>query len=380
MSTYGFLAPVVNLDMTTESLDSRITITRALNTATRVNSSGLVEVVNANLPRFDYTLNTGGTCKGLLVEESRINICRQSQDLNTTWTKNSAGVTPDAAISPDGTQNADLLSFTGGAFQTLYQDITVTSGQVYTLSFYAKAATVGNTPFRVWIAQVGGSATVITPTQEWVRYTITGTAPDTSVRTTFGVMATGAAVDVYIWGVQLELGAYATSYIPTTTVSVTRNADVVTITGGDFSGFWQAGRGGVIAEALPSVVSGTRPVVQFDDGTTNEVIAVRGNTTNPELYIVDGGVDQAQIDAGTIAANTSYVFRGWWDSNDCKAKVDSGAVVADTSATMPTVTQMRIGCDGTNYLNGHVATIRYYDRFCDRIYTRRKSKAIFQIM
>jgi len=380
MSTYGFLAPVVNLDMTTEALDPRVTVTRASNTATRVNSSGLVEVVNADLPRFDYTLNTGGTCKGLLIEESRINICRQSQDLNTTWTKNSASVTPDAAISPDGTQNADLLSFTGAAFQSLYQDITVTSGQVYTLSFYAKAATVGNTPFRVWIEQVGGSATVIKPTQEWVRYTITATAPDTSVRTTFGTVTPPVAADVYIWGVQLELGAFATSYIPTTTGSVTRNADVATITGGDFSGFWQAGRGGVIAAALPSVVSGTRPVVQFDDGTANEIIAVRGNTTNPELYIVDGGADQAQMDAGTIAANTSYVFHGWWDTNDCKAKVGGGAVVADTTATIPTVTQMRIGCDGTNYLNGHVATIRYYDRFSDRIYTRRKSKAIFTIM
>lgn len=380
MSTYGFLAPVVNLDMTTESLDSRTTVTRALNTATRVNSSGLVEVVNANLPRFDYTLNTGGACKGLLIEESRINICRQSEDLGTTWTKSGASVTVNAAVSPDGTQDADLLSMTGGVFQMLYQDIGVTSGQQYTLSFYAKSATGANTQFRAWIEQAGGSATVITPTQSWVRYSITATATDANVRTAFSTIISASAVDVYIWGVQLELGAFATSYIPTTTASVTRNADVATITGGDFSGFWQAGRGGVIAEALPSVVSGTRPVVQFDDGTTNEVIAVRGNTANPELYIVDGGVDQAQIDAGTIAANTSYVFYGWWDTNDCKAKVDSGAVVADTSATMPTVTQMRIGCDGTNYLNGHVATIRYYDRFCDRIYTRRKSKAIFQIM
>src|SRR5690606_36769293 len=133
-----------------------------------------------------------------------------------------------------------------------------------TLSFYDKAATVGNTPFRVWIVQVGGSATVITSTQEWVRYTITATAPDTSVRTTFGTVTPPVAADVYIWGVQLELGAYATSYIPTTTRSVTRHADVATISGGDFSGFWQAVRGGVIVDALPSVVSGTRPVVQYD--------------------------------------------------------------------------------------------------------------------
>jgi hypothetical protein len=46
--------PRMALDFTTGVLDSRVTITRALNTATRVNSSGFVEIVNANLPRFDY--------------------------------------------------------------------------------------------------------------------------------------------------------------------------------------------------------------------------------------------------------------------------------------------------------------------------------------
>ena len=60
--------PRLALDFTTASLDPRVTFTRALNTATRINSSGLVETVNADTPRFDYTLNPGGACKGLLIE------------------------------------------------------------------------------------------------------------------------------------------------------------------------------------------------------------------------------------------------------------------------------------------------------------------------
>jgi hypothetical protein len=115
--------------------------------------------------------------------------------------------------------------------------------------------------------------------------------------------------------------------------------------------------------------------VQFDDGTANEIIALRGNVADPELYIVDGGAPQAQLDAGTIAANTAYSLTGWWATDDCKARQDSGAVVTDTTATIPTVTQMRIGSDGTNYLNGTIATIGYYDSFFGRpIYTRRKNK------
>ena len=185
---------------------------------------------------------------------------------------------------------------------------------------------------------------------------------------------------IYFWGAQLEAGAFATSYIPTTATALTRNADVATITGTDFSDWWQAGLGGATVQALPSTVSGIRPLIQFDDGTANNLIALRGNTTNPELYIVDGGTPQAQIDAGTIASNTNYSLTGWWATNDCKARLDSGAVVTDTSATIPTVTQAQLGSDGTNYLNGHLASISYYDSFSEQIYTRRKNKAVFNLM
>jgi hypothetical protein len=187
-------------------------------------------------------------------------------------------------------------------------------------------------------------------------------------------------VNIYIWGFQLESGSFVTSYIPTTSAAVTRNADVATITGTNFSGFWNAGVGGTTVTALPSTVSGTRPLVQFDDGTANEIIALRGNTTNPELYIVDGGTPQAQIDAGTIAANTSYTLTGWWQTNFCAARLSNGARVEDLTATIPTVTQMRIGSDGTNYLNGTIATIYYYDRFTSQIYNRRKNKVIFSVL
>lgn len=185
---------------------------------------------------------------------------------------------------------------------------------------------------------------------------------------------------VYFYGLQVELGAFPTSYIPTTTTALTRNADVATITGTNFSGFWNAGVGGTTVTALPSTVSGTRPLVQFDDGTANEIIALRGNTTNPELYIVDGGTPQAQIDAGTIAANTSYTLTGWWQTNFCAARLSNGARVEDLTATIPTVTQMRIGSDGTNYLNGTIATIYYYNVLTGQIYTRRKNKVILSVI
>ena len=194
-----------------------------------------------------------------------------------------------------------------------------------------------------------------------------------------GTTSTGA-VSILLYGAQLEAGSAPTSYIPSSGGTVTRNADIATITGTNFSDFWQAGKGGASAQVTPSTVSGVRPLAQFDDGTANEIIALRGNTTNPELYI-KATTDQAQLDAGTIAANTAYSLTGWWATNDCKARQDSGAVVADTTATIPTVTQMRIGSDGTNYLNGTIATIDYYDSFFGRpIYTRRKNKVFASLL
>lgn len=132
------------------------------------------------------------------------------------------------------------------------------------------------------------------------------------------------------------------------------------MTGTNFSDWYSAGAGGALGRAVPSTVSGTRPLMQLDDGTADNIIALRGNTTNPELYIKAGGADQAQIDAGTIAANTAYRLAGAWAADACAASINSGAPVLDSAATIPAVTQARLGSDGTNYLNGHLQSIEYY--------------------
>jgi len=165
---------------------------------------------------------------------------------------------------------------------------------------------------------------------------------------------------IYVWGAQIEEGAFPTSYIPTTTTAITRSSDVVTLP--NFSNFWRAGKGSALVRARPSAVSGIRPLLQFDDSTADNIITLRGNAANPELYVRNGGVDQAQIDAGTIAANTSYRLAGAWAENSCAASLNSGAPVLDGVATIPTVTQARLGSDGTNYLNGHIEAIEYYDK------------------
>lgn len=382
------LAPSLSLDFTQAVLDPRITFTRAAATATRVNASGLIEAVAADTPRFNYSPVTLA-CRGLLVEEARTNFLYPSANL----TLYSAGIFVGCSaaqlgdVAPDGSTTATrITSSSGGGYFEPARPATSTSpcGSLYVKGV---GTTIGKTCLirlvRDGYAQTLTSGT-FTYTGDWQRISFAGTfsAAPTTTRLRVDILTSGGAAgeQIIVWGLQLEAGADPTSLIPTTSAAVARNPDIATITGANFSDWWQASKGGVLVRARPGTVSGVRPWVQFDDGTANEIIALRGNTTNPELYIVDGGTPQAQIDAGTIAVNTDYSLTGWWATNDCKARLDSGAVVTDTSATIPTVTQARLGSDGTNYLNGHLASISYYDSFSEQIYTRRKNKAVFNLM
>ena len=393
--------PRLALNFTSAVLNPVVTFTRSGATATLVNSSGLIESVAADTPRFDYNPITLA-CNGLLVEEQRQNsFTRSSNFSDAVWLKSAVSISSGAAISPDGTLNASKLvedNTTNG--HSVSRGISVTNGIAYTFSCFAKKSErkylrlVGATNFvgSVNFDLDDGSFTITAGSpivsvfpfpNGWYRCAITVTTSSTSITPNISMATSSSGTGAYqgngtsgifIYGSQLEAGAFATSYIPTTTTTLTRNADVATITGSNFTSFWNAAQGGAQVQALPSTVSGIRPLVQYDDGTANEIIALRGNTTNPELYIVDDGTPQAQLDAGTIAANTAYSLTGWWATNDCRARKDSGAVVTDATATIPTVTQARLGSDGTNYLNGHLATVNYYAAFSSQIYTRRKNK------
>lgn len=408
--------PSFSLDFTTSALDPRVTFTRAAATATRVNSAGLIEVVATDTARFDYD-PVSLVCRGLFVEETRQNRVLYSEDYTqASWSRTNLNVDATSTATPAGTSTTVNLKETSATgTHTIQQLFNYTAGTAYTYSFYAKAD--GRNKIRIFenalqgvdiveFDLTAGTATRIVGVPSgwilnnfsiepsangfyrcWLSATpnsnITNNAFMTRIRLMDGASSSYAGdptKGIVLYGVQQEVGLFPTSYIPTTTAAVTRNADVATITGTAFSDWWQASKGGVLVRARPGAVSGVRPWVQFDDGTANEIIALRGNTTNPELYIVDGGTPQAQIDAGTIAANTDYSLTGWWQTDDCKARLNNGAVVTDDTATIPTVTQARLGSDGTNYLNGHLASISYYDTFSGQIYTRRKNKAVFNLM
>lgn len=386
------IIPRLALDFTTGALDSRVTVTRALNTATCVNSSGYVEIVNANLPRFDHNPATLAR-RGLLIELTRSNLLKYSSQFDDpSWDKQGTTVTANATTSPDNTNTAYKIVPTNvNTVKDVNQpSISLVSGTTYAISAFAKkgeynflqltllgsashayanfnldtgaVATTGNSPVAVSITPFSNG---------WYKCVLVATSAVTTTGSpVYGPISSNIASrrpsyagdgssGIYLWGAQFEVGGFVTSYIPTTTTSLTRNADVVTMTSTNFSSWWQATTGATTVRAQQISVAGTAPWLQFDDTTADNIIALRGNTTNPELYI-KATTDQAQIDAGTIAASTNYGLTGAWNTNSCAASLNGAAAVTDTSATIPTVTQARLGSDGTNYLNGWLQSIRYW--------------------
>ena len=116
-----------------------LTVTRAT-TATRVNSSGLIESVGANIARLDYS---NGSCPSILVEPQRTNLALWSDMFaNASWTKTRSSIIANTVVSPSGIQDADTYSADGSSgTHQLSQNVALTSGNVYTISFFAKKDT-----------------------------------------------------------------------------------------------------------------------------------------------------------------------------------------------------------------------------------------------
>jgi hypothetical protein len=246
-----------------------------------------------NIPRLDYSL---GSCPNILLEPQRTNLALRSEEFdNVSWVKNASSVTANSAISPSGIQNADTLTADGTLnFHTIIQSGSATSGVTYTHSIYAKKNTnnfiqlfgtgtiyTTSTIFAnfdlnlgvVGSVGAGATATITSVGNGWYRCTMTATATFT---TTGGVIipclvssatspraeANTLTTSVFIWGAQLEAGAYQTSYIPTSSASVTRNADVIS-------------RGNIFTNGLVTASGGT----WFVD-LRNNLSRVRDNGSN----------------------------------------------------------------------------------------------------
>ena len=268
------------------------TSTRALNTATQVNASGNIEIVNANVPRIDYF---GGQAS-LLVEPSAQNLALRSAELdNAVWTNalwgnwSNATATSSTTIAPDGSTNAEELTFTAGTSSRLQRITGIAASTTYTFSMYVmgkegnnyqngiflRIATGFNNALVATSAATGRVDSTVSNTA-WTRYSVTFTTPSSGVNEfnvgiTVANSGTNPNATMICWGAQLETGSVATSYIPTTTGSVTRNADVISLTG--VAGLIGQTEGTIYAEVNFSNLS-DGSFISIDPGSGSDFILI----------------------------------------------------------------------------------------------------------
>jgi len=369
--------PKLALDFLTGVLDSRVTFTRA-SSATYYNNLGVLVSAAVDVPRFDHNPATGQRL-GLLIEEQRTNLVIRSEELETaSWTKGAAGVgvipvvTANQAIAPDGAQTADQVAFDCGDISSvtnrslISQAVTVVNAASYTLSFWIKAADAGSVGKTLrCILENAGTAVTTTIPADWTRVSFTRTTTSTSSNVLFetrGTITSSPTANVLLWGIQLEAGAFGTSYIPTVASQVTRNADVATMTGTNFSDWFNATEGTFTFQGVNYDISTTKVILDATDGTLDERIQL--STAVNKYFMADGGSTQANFGTGTITANVAYKMAAAYKLNDLAFALNGAAAQTDNTATLPTLNQMTIGTRAvfvnTNQYSGWLQKLNYY--------------------
>jgi len=399
--------PTLNLNFIgSASLDSRITFTRA-SSATYFDSTGALQTASNDVARLDCNPSTLAP-RGLLIEEQRTNSIRNNSAggatvgvigsggvLPTNWVVNSAASGVTREVVGTGTENGISyvdLRFSGtptttGALsiqQETNNTISGSNGQSWTYSVWVKreagsysnlsAPVLYHDEYSSTPSFLAGSTTSLSaPSTTLTR--ATGTRTNTNASTAFViagyrmfVTTANIAIDitVRIGFPQLEQGAFVTSVIPTTGSSATRNADAASMTGTNFSSWYNATEGTLFAEASPLIaplLSPGRPVFFLTNGTTSSIDIRFRPTQKAGMAVIDAG--STQVDSASTGNYSTSINKlaGAYLVNNFASTLNAESPVVDTSGTVPSsLSSAFIASDGTNRFNGYIRRIAYYPR------------------
>jgi hypothetical protein len=343
----------------------------------------------------------------LLIEESRTNAALYSGALvvGTGW----AGLTTStiSGTGPDGNSSYEITESTTSGVQTIANSgsttanggTSVTTGTTYTGSIFLKKVagsidwvqithgsvgfgtsqyaninlsngTIGNSS--------GGTARVETYANGWYRVSWTAVATATTT-TSLGVIAVfiqntngttrtpsyaGSTSNKFLAAMaQFEVGSFPTSYIPTTTGSVVRSADVCSIAGSDFTGFWNQNEGTIFADSAHIASPFPTTVMANSGANSNQVAIFRQSSSTCTFGVASGGL-YSVTENFSITSNQSVKMIGAYSSANSRAALNGNLSGLDTSVVVPTnLTRLNIGAAGLasqDFANGHIAAIRYY--------------------
>jgi hypothetical protein len=370
-------------------------VTRAT-PAFRTNASGILDSTASGVPRLDYP--AAGGCPALLVEPAATNLTVRSQEFNDAhwfpFNLNAFGsgsvANTTGTLDPYGTNVADYIqeNTAAGAHSLIAIFAGNVSGTTYTFSVFAKAAERnivnilnnagggGNANFNlttgVATLTTGVSASIENYGNGWYRCRLTYTSTATGNHNIQirmcdaggNVSYTGTGTSgLNVFGAQLETGSVATSYIPTTTAAVTRNADVISKTG--VSGFIGQTVGTLYAEVDVRNFQADGRILAISNGTSdNRIALLKGaNSTLRGLVTTASG---SVADIATASGRTAGVYKIAlaYAADDFVLYVNGSQIGTDTSGAVPACTDVYLGkietSGTTNQLNDRIRAAAIY--------------------
>jgi hypothetical protein len=323
-----------------------------------------------NIPRLDYS---NGTCPSLLLEPQRTNLALQSSSFESGfWAKINSTITANTIVSPSGIQDADTLTSTSTIDENQVRfgtfSILGNVGSSYTTSVYAKKGSAnylrlrnlfvnnGGSDGNAWFDLTNGSVGTIQSSQTasiedagngWWRCSLTGVVGSLI---SFNFIDIGFAdadndyipstiINGYIWGAQIEAGSYPTSYIPTTSASVTRNADVISKTG--ISSLIGQTEGTLFVEFEKNIgLDAANMVFSLSDGSSSNLIYY--NLVGGVIEFLSGGTTQA-VKNNIILSNGTNRIAAYYKANDFGIYLNGTNIFTDTSGSVGSMNKLNIG-------------------------------------
>lgn len=367
---------------------SEFTVTRALDTATRINEEGLIELVAANVPRIDFL--DGINNASLLVEPTRTNRITNSQTFITTWSGANRTLTQNFGISPDGTTNSvkytkntgpntvatitqsSVFNTTGNhAFSIFIRNINSptlilradSSGNTANLNFNTTTNTITESGANL----ISSSSKVENYGNGW--YRISGVANVTSTSWIFdvGTFQDGIGSEFEVWGAQVEVGNYVTSYIPTSGSTVTRNRDEISLS--NVSQLLGQIEGALFIDySLFDVTNSPSTFFTLTDTNGPDYVLFGPNTSDKNRGLV---VNDSTINVnitGTIIFDSNIYYRSLFNykSGDSSIYMDGVVDKTDTSTFTPLSTVNKLNFDqGLNIIYGRIKSLLVYKTALD---------------
>jgi hypothetical protein len=374
----------------------------------QIEPAGSAGVYTPTTTATAYTTSTGN-CLGLLMEASKQNVVLNNANLSAgTWTP--SNITISSSTSIDGTsRNIRIVEDSASAIHGIIAGVTITANTTYCLSaivtpqgrqfaymygtntdqfgaifdfvnltsaqILAGTSTInqrgiipfGNGKFLIWVSGILNAAST-------VLNFVGGPATSLSVPGGYTYLGDGAS-GINMEYIQIELGSFPTSRIPTAGSAVTRAGDsCVRTLGAEFN----ASQGTLVLQGRNSGGQAGRQVFcAFSNGSVSDTIPfVRpGSSDLLQLRIEAASANQTSMGA-TLTNFVNFKAAGFYAINDTDLYINGGVTAPDTTVTLPTgITTLGIGCEfsGTSQCNGHVRSFRYYPKRESTAFLARES-------